>query len=148
MATYVVHELPVLFDGQGRLHTARVLGQLAEDGLWEGAIEFRDKAGNAITTRVETRQPNLADLIYWSTGLTKVYLQGAIRRAQSVAAEEALASQDADTVQTARSAAMPAMTRGPRERDRSVRRPARRSSVAKRSGARTRRAPGAHARPR
>lgn len=145
MTTYVVHELPVLFDGQGRLHTARVLGALAEDGLWEGSIEFRDKGGNAITTRIETRQPNLADLIYWSTGLTKVYLQGALRRAQSAAAEDALAAQEAERA----APQTPAIARGLRERDRSsVRRPARRTSVAKRTGSRTRRAPGAHARTR
>jgi hypothetical protein len=142
MDTFVVHELPGLFDGQGRLHTARVIGNLADDGLWEGAIEFRDKGGRAIMTRVETRQPNLADLIYWSTGLTKTFLQGAIRRAQSVAAEQAIAAQDAQPAKP------PVLARGIRDRDRSVRRPARRTSTAKRSDSRTRRAPGAHARPR
>jgi len=46
-------------------------------------MEF-DRADGTPTlrTRRETTQPNLADLEHWATGLTPVYLHGALRRAR------------------------------------------------------------------
>lgn len=50
--------------------------------VWEAWIEFIPKDGsNAVRSARETTQPNLADAQYWATGLTHVYLEGALKRA-------------------------------------------------------------------
>ena len=62
---------------------ARACG--AEDektGLWQGWIEFTPiPDGEVVRSRRETTQPNRQDLAYWATGLTPVYLEGALHRA-------------------------------------------------------------------
>lgn len=68
-------------DGQG--HVARVCGREAEDGRWEGWIEFEPQdGGSVLRTPRETTQPNRTDLHYWATGLTPIYLAGALERAR------------------------------------------------------------------
>lgn len=94
MAMHLVHELPSVMDHDGNVYAARVVGAPAKDGLWDGAIELRDQYGERMVTPVETRQPNLADLVYWSTGLTPVYVEGALARALAAAAASAAASGD------------------------------------------------------
>ena len=61
----------------------RVCGQIADDNLWEGWIEFTaaDESREPVRTPRETEQPNRDDLMYWATGLTRVYLQDALVRA-------------------------------------------------------------------
>jgi hypothetical protein len=67
-------------------HGARACGREREDGLWEGWIEFPRLSGGAVAdgatlrTGRETTQPNRDDLIYWATGLTDPYLDGALSR--------------------------------------------------------------------
>jgi hypothetical protein len=52
------------------------------DGLWEGWIEFVPvDGGPALRSPRETTQPNRRDAQYWATGLTAVYLEGALARA-------------------------------------------------------------------
>lgn len=69
------------------LYDARVCGGIADDGLWEGWVEFRPAGsttdGDSGWTRSgrETEQPNIADLRYWAGGLSKAYLEGALSRA-------------------------------------------------------------------
>ena len=66
----------------GTRWTPRACGGVADDGLWEGWIEFASADGTAhARTGRETEQPNREDLAYWATGLTQVYLEGALRRA-------------------------------------------------------------------
>jgi hypothetical protein len=49
---------------------------------WQGWIEFVPVDGGAIVrSGRETTQPSLDDLRYWATGLTHVYLEGALQRA-------------------------------------------------------------------
>lgn len=73
-------------------YRARVCAQLQEDGRWGAWIVFVPTAGGrSISTDRETTQSNLADLIYWASGLTPVYLQGALRRALALQAEAQLA---------------------------------------------------------
>jgi hypothetical protein len=68
-------------DRYGRLYTAKACGRQRDDGLWEGWIEFENNAtGETLRTYRETTQPNLTDLQYWATGLTPVYLEGALDR--------------------------------------------------------------------
>jgi hypothetical protein len=67
----------------GKRFIARACGGQREDGMWEGWIEFVAEDGRAVlNTARETTQPNLADLNYWATGLTPVYLEGALARAR------------------------------------------------------------------
>lgn len=63
---------------------ARACGAPLDNGLWEGWIEFiPDAGGDFVATGRETTQPNRADTLYWATGLTPVYLEGALHRALS-----------------------------------------------------------------
>lgn len=52
-------------------------------GQWEGWLEFTPVGGEkpSIATDRETTQPNRTDLDYWATGLSNVYLEGAVLRA-------------------------------------------------------------------
>jgi hypothetical protein len=70
-------------DESGTYH-ARVVGRRADDGMWEGWLEFDpiDRAGETLVGPVESRQPEYEHLTYWATGLTLVYLEGALRRAR------------------------------------------------------------------
>jgi hypothetical protein len=68
-------------DRRGRLYDAKACGSERDDGLWEGWIEFESRdTGEVLRTSRETTQPNLKDLRYWATGLTPVFLQGALER--------------------------------------------------------------------
>lgn len=64
-------------------YQARVVGRLAEDGMWEGWFELErlDAPGTAVVSPVESRQPALEHLEYWAQGLTVVYAEGALDRA-------------------------------------------------------------------
>jgi hypothetical protein len=68
-------------DRSARLHDATICGTERDDGLWEGWIEFENRVTHeVIRTERETTQPNLTDLTYWASGLTAVYLEGALDR--------------------------------------------------------------------
>ena len=64
-------------------YQARVVGRLADDGMWEGWMEFEpvDARGTVVVSPVETRQPAREHLEYWAHGLTVVYAEGALDRA-------------------------------------------------------------------
>jgi hypothetical protein len=70
-------------DESGSYH-ARVVGRRADDGMWEGWLEFDllDRAGETLVGPVESRQPEREHLTYWASGLTPVYLEGALDRAR------------------------------------------------------------------
>jgi hypothetical protein len=65
-------------------YEAHAVGRLADDGMWEGWIEFipLDGSQDVLVTPVESRQPEKEYLTYWATGLTPVFLEGALRRAK------------------------------------------------------------------
>jgi hypothetical protein len=66
----------------GTLYEARACGAAMAANMWQGWIEFVPLDGGApIRSPRETTQPNRADTEYWATGLTDVYLEGALRRA-------------------------------------------------------------------
>lgn len=78
--TVVQFDTPLVGAG-GPEYLVRACGRERDDGLWEGWLEFVDSAtGEVVRTVRETTQPNLTDLKYWATGLTPVYLQGALER--------------------------------------------------------------------
>ena len=70
-------------DEFGSYH-ARAVGRAASDKMWEGWIEFvpADQGTEVLVSGVETRQPAREHLAYWATGLTPVYLEGALARAR------------------------------------------------------------------
>ena len=70
-------------DDLGEYH-AHVTGRLADDGMWEGWIEFApiDGSSEVLISGVESRQPERAHLQYWATGITPVFLEGALKRAR------------------------------------------------------------------
>jgi len=66
----------------GTRYEARACGAPMPEGGWQGWIEFVPIAGgNPVRTSRETTQPNRTDTEYWATGLTPVYLDGALARA-------------------------------------------------------------------
>jgi hypothetical protein len=66
----------------GDTFLARACGREMPDGRWEGWIEFEATDGSAVLRSArETTQPNRTDTAYWATGLTPVYLEGALDRA-------------------------------------------------------------------
>ena len=64
---------------------ARAVGRLAPDRRWEGWLEFvpADGGSDVLVSPVESRQPERQFLAYWASGLTPVYLEGALRRARN-----------------------------------------------------------------
>jgi hypothetical protein len=81
MAHVIRTYAPLLTTGDGRVYAARSVGREREDGTWEGWLEFvPSDASPVIRSARETTQPNLADLEYWASGLTAVYLEGALER--------------------------------------------------------------------
>jgi hypothetical protein len=81
----VLVEFPEVVAGEnGAKYRARACGAEAPDGLWQGWIEFEPiNGGNETPVRSprETTQPNRTDTHYWATGLSPIYLEGALRRA-------------------------------------------------------------------
>ena len=66
----------------GKEYIARACGAPMGDGMWQGWIEFLPLGGGeALRSSRETTQPNRQDTLYWATGLTTVYLEGALERA-------------------------------------------------------------------
>ena len=66
----------------GASYVARACGRQMADGRWEGWLEFERTDGSEVLRSArETTQPNRTDTEYWATGLTPVYLEGALGRA-------------------------------------------------------------------
>ena len=71
-----------VYDENGREFIARACGRECADGHWEGWLEFVPLDGGVVIRSArETTQPNRVDTEYWATGLTPIYLEGALRRA-------------------------------------------------------------------
>ena len=81
----VLAELPnQILGDDGIVYRAQATGAAMPDGRWEGWIEFIPIAGGApLRTPRETTQPNRRDAIYWATGITGIYLEGALKRASN-----------------------------------------------------------------
>ena len=79
---FMVYDTPVV-DGDHR-YNARAIGREGSDGMWEGWLEFLPDgdATDVLVTGVESRQPLREHLVYWASGLSPVYLEGAFERAR------------------------------------------------------------------
>jgi hypothetical protein len=66
----------------GRAYIARACGGEMDHPSWQGWLEFLPvDGGEPVLSSRETTQPNLQDTAYWATGLTPIYLEGALDRA-------------------------------------------------------------------
>ena len=82
MSELLVEFTEAVTSEDGKNYIARACGGEMPDGMWHGWLEFVPLgAGDAIRSSRETTQPNRTDTEYWATGLTYVYLEGALRRA-------------------------------------------------------------------
>lgn len=82
MAEVLIQFANALTADAGHSYDANVCGREADNGMWEGWIEFaRSDDDTVLRTPRETKQPNRADLEYWARGLTTTYLEGALKRA-------------------------------------------------------------------
>jgi hypothetical protein len=81
----VLVEFDAAFPGpDGAAYAPRACAREMEDGRWEGWIEFNDlDSGAVIRSARETTQPTRDGVMYWATGLTRVYLEGALARAMA-----------------------------------------------------------------
>lgn len=82
MAEVLVQFTTPVKSEDGVLYMPRAWGGIADDGLWNGWIEFTaEDTGKMVRSARETTQPNRDDVLYWAEGLTAVYLEGALKRA-------------------------------------------------------------------
>src|SRR5215207_8576813 len=82
VAEVLVEFTEAITSEDGKNYTARACGSEMGDGKWQGWIEFIPLGeGEPVRSGRETTQPNRRDTEYWATGLTYVYLEGALRRA-------------------------------------------------------------------
>jgi hypothetical protein len=78
--TLVRFDSPVLHRHGGR-YIVQACGRERDTGQWEAWLEFENiETGEVLRTQRETTQPNQKDAAYWATGLTPVYLEGALDR--------------------------------------------------------------------
>ena len=83
MAEVLVEFTEPVQDSDGRLYVAQACGAENGNGLWQGWLEFANaKTQETLRSGRETTQPNRTDTLYWATGLTAVYLEGALERAR------------------------------------------------------------------
>jgi hypothetical protein len=100
MAILVTQFEPIVA-GDGRVYSVQACGLQRDDGLWEGWLAFFDAAGRALRTGRETVQSSVSALEYWASGLTLVYLEGALARVEPAMPEDAVTGH-ADAARTAR----------------------------------------------
>jgi hypothetical protein len=82
----------ILVDPYGRRYVARVYGACRPDDLWDGwFVFFPLDGGRTLATDRETTQSTLAAVRYWASGITTVYLDGALERARALLPEVRLA---------------------------------------------------------
>jgi len=69
-------------DAAGITYNIHLYGRSRASDTWQGWLEFeRATDGRRFSTDVETTQPNAEALLYWSTGLSHAYFEGALDRA-------------------------------------------------------------------
>jgi hypothetical protein len=84
MAETLLHYQSPVLAPDGTEYAAQACGSPMPGGVWHGWIEFVPTAGGPpVRTARETTQPNRVDTEYWATGVSGVYLEGALCRALS-----------------------------------------------------------------
>jgi hypothetical protein len=84
MAELLAEYETVFVTPEGTNYLARAVGAEMDDGRWQAWIEFEPtEAGQPLRTSRETTQPTREAAVYWATGLTAIYLEGALDRART-----------------------------------------------------------------
>jgi hypothetical protein len=92
MAEVLIQFETVVVADDGVKYYAQACAAPMPDGLWEGWIEFVPlEGGTPLRSPRETTQPNRRDAVYWASGLTPVYLAGALDRALDALVQKAVA---------------------------------------------------------
>ncbi len=80
-------EQPVT-DAGGARYTVYLYGRSRPSDTWQGWLVFeRQSDGLRFATGTETTQPNAAAILYWASGLTSAYFDGALDRARKTPRE-------------------------------------------------------------
>lgn len=112
MAEVLVHFSHILVGNNGVHYHAHACGAPTSAGTWHGWVEFVPvEGGERIRSGRETTQPNRTDTAYWATGLTAVYLEGALHRALHPLVVREIAPDLPTFQQTPRAAVKPSTTR-------------------------------------
>jgi hypothetical protein len=85
MADVIMRFPTAVADIRGVFHV-QTMARERDDGSWEGWLEFvPDDAGTSIryVTPIETHQRDRVTMERWASGLTHVYAEGALSRAQT-----------------------------------------------------------------
>lgn len=79
-------EQPVTDRASGATYRVYLYGRERPGDTSQGWLVFEDlRDGRRMATGVETTQPNAEAIVYWATGLTDAYFDGALNRARSTA---------------------------------------------------------------
>src|SRR5688572_23491029 len=83
MAEVLLEYDTIVASSDGSRWAACACGRPGEGNMWDGWIEFvpLDAGWKAVRSRRETTQPSREALVYWATGITPLYLRGALTRA-------------------------------------------------------------------
>jgi hypothetical protein len=77
----ILRDFGLITEAAGRTYRVRACGSLLDESRWQGWLEFEPvDGGETLRSGRETTQPNRADTIYWATGLSPVYIEGALDR--------------------------------------------------------------------
>lgn len=77
----VVHDYGLIPTTEGPVYHVRACGSEMDESRWQGWLEFEPvDGGETLRSPRETTQPNRADLVYWATGLTPIYIEGSLNR--------------------------------------------------------------------
>jgi hypothetical protein len=89
----LIHQFRTLLPlADGRLYAARAYADRQPSGLWEAwFVFFPLETGEPVATDRETTQSKREDVVYWATGITPTYLEGALGRAFEAQPETRLA---------------------------------------------------------
>jgi hypothetical protein len=83
MVTELIHQYSTLLAAaDGERYVVRAYAGRQPRGLWEAWFVFIPlSGGNPLVTEPETTQSKRPDVVYWASGISRLYLQGALGRA-------------------------------------------------------------------
>jgi hypothetical protein len=77
----VLRDFGLVTESGGQTYRVRACGSELDESRWQGWLEFEPvDGGETLRSSRETTQPNRADTIYWASGLSLVYIEGALDR--------------------------------------------------------------------
>ena len=74
-------------DASGAVYKIFAYARSRPGDTWQGFLVFETADGRRFQTDVETTQPNEEAVLYWATGLSEAYFEGALERAMHAGAK-------------------------------------------------------------